>query len=137
MGLLSLGTTYGCSGGSEPGFGQGSGITLEVQLQVEGNEWIGRLRTPGRGDFQLTLRTRDNDRVVTGTLRGRGVEVSNAGSIQVSIDASHPATVDARLLDGTPLRIFGTVDGQLVYDEPSRRITCTSANWILERTGPL
>jgi hypothetical protein len=130
--LASLGASNGCSGGN-PSPGSIGAVALEVQFQEEGPEWIGRLRT-GRGDFQLTLRTND-DRTVTGTMRGRGLDDSFGGT-QRTLDVTQPATLEAILIPGVPL--VGRVNGELVYDGSSAgRVTCTSGVWTFERTGQL
>jgi hypothetical protein len=133
--VASFGATNGCSGGNS-GLGPIGVVSLEVQFQAEGPEWIGRLRTPGRGDFQLTLRTHDDGRAVTGTMRGRGLDDFIAGGNQRSVDISQPATLDALLIPGVP--IVGRVNGELVYDGSSGgRVTCTSGVWTFERAAQL
>jgi hypothetical protein len=133
--LLSVGAVSGCSGGNLPAFAQGGAAIFDVQLQGEGREWSGRLRTPEKGDLQLTLRTRD-DGAITGTMRGRGEHFATSVGITGSVEVSQTATVDARLIAGPPVGILGLVNGELVYDRPSAgRVTCTTATWRLERVG--
>jgi hypothetical protein len=131
--LLSTGAISGCSGGNQPAFAQGGVALFEVQLQAEGREWTGRLRTPERGDLQLTLRLRD-DGALIGTMRGRGEHYATAGGTQASVDVSQSTTVEARLIAGPPVGTFGVVNGELVYETlATGRVTCTSATWRLER----
>jgi hypothetical protein len=135
LNVLSVGSTYGCSSGNQTIIGQSGGVTFEVQLDGAGREWTGRLRTPAKGDLQLTLRIRDDDRAVTGTMRGRGVDDSTlVGVLQGSLEVSQPATMEASLTPGPPLLMLGKVDGGVVYDRPSTGpVACTSATWTLDR----
>lgn len=131
--LLSLGESHGCSGGSTPGFGQSGAATIDVQLQAEGLEWVARPRTPERGDFQLTLRIRDGERLVTGTMRGRALDDSSPGSRQGAVDVSQSTTVDGSVSVTPSVAVWGRASGELVYDQSFARVTCTSAIWTLAR----
>lgn len=132
--LVSLGAIHGCSGGNRPDIGQAGSVILDLRIQAEGREWIGRPQTPGTGDFELRLRTREDPLAVAGTMRGHGEHFFNAVVNQGRVDVSQPATVDARLIVGPPLRIVGSASGEFVYDRPIvGRVTCSSATWGLER----
>jgi hypothetical protein len=134
--LSSLGATSGCSGGNRPDIGTVGNVILDLQIQAEGPEWIGRPEKPGTGDFEMRLRTREDQLTVSGTMRGHGEHFFNSVVNQGTVDVGQSATVEARLIIGPPLRIAGSASGEIVYDRPIvGRVTCTSALWLLER-GP-
>jgi hypothetical protein len=135
--LSSLGAISGCSGGNPPDIGQVGNVILDLRIHAEGREWIGRSETSGTGDFELRLQLqlRDDQLAAAVTMRGRGEHFLNDVVInQGNVDVRQSATVNARVIVGPPLRIVGIASGEFVYDRPiSGRMTCTSANWILER----
>jgi hypothetical protein len=75
--------------------------------------------------------------MVTGTMRGRGLDDSIAGGPQRSVDVSQPAALEAISIPGVPI-VGRVVSGELVYDGSNAgRVTCTSGSWAFERVGNL
>src|SRR5262245_11182455 len=134
--MSSLGASDGCTGGARTEFGPLGNIILELLIRAEGREWIGRPATPGAGDFELRLQPRDDELTAAVTMRGRGEHFLNHIVDQGHVDVSQSTTEAARLVAASPLRVVGRANGEFAYDRPILgRVTCTSATWILERTG--